>query len=491
MKRHLESLSRFVLLIVVLGLFAIPSAGFSQDKASKIDELMKIYYDYGQFNGTVLVAENGKVIYKKGFGLANMEWNIPNESDTKCRLGSITKQFTAMLIMQLVEEKKIKLGKKPIDYLPDYRKSTGEKITIHHLLTHTSGIPNYTNIPGFWQDSTRNHYTVDYVVENFCSGNLEFEPGSTFNYSNSGYYLLGYIIEKVTGKPYEQVLQERILKPLKMNNTGIDKHDEILKKRASGYGKGLKGYVNTPYFFMQNAYAAGAMYSTVEDMYLWDQALYTDKLLSKKHKNLMFKPHIALGGGYAYGWVVNKMPVGETGDSIKVIQHGGGINGFNTVIIRLVDDKHLIVLFNNTGPTRLNDMCRGIINILYNEPYDPPKKSIAEVLVKTILENDIESAITEYHELKEKYPDDYNFAEYELNLVGYQLLAMNKVKEAIEIFKLNIELFPESFNTYDSMGEAYMINGDKELAIKNYAKSLELNPKNIHAIEMLKRISEE
>lgn len=491
MKRGHEVLSVTALILAVLGLFAIPDSAFAQDKAGKIDELINVYYDYGQFNGSVLVAENGKVIYKKGIGLANMEWNIPNEPDTKFRLGSITKQFTAMIIMQLVKEKKIKLDKNITDYLPDYRKDKGDRITIHHLLTHTSGIPNYTNIPGFWQDSTRNHYTIDYVVKNFCSGDLEFEPGSIFRYSNSGYYILGFIIEKVTGEPYEQVLQERILKPLKMNNTGIDKHAVILEKRASGYVKDIRGYKNDPYYFMQNAYAAGAMYSTVEDMYLWDQALYIDELLSKKYKDLMYKPYIPSPcGNYAYGWGISKAPIGETGDTVKVIQHAGGINGFNTIICRLVDDKHLIVLFNNTGGTKLNEISRGIVNILYNQPYDLPKKSIREVLVKTILEEDLESAITQYHEFKEKYTDDYDFAENELNLLGYQLLGMNKIEEAIKIFRLNIEVYPDAFNVYDSMGEAYMINGDKELAIKNYAKSLELNPENINAFQMLKKLYE-
>jgi len=492
MYRNLKFLSRVVLIFTVLCLFAVATPVFAQDRAEKIDEFVNLYYNYGQFNGSVLVAENGKVIFKKGYGLANMEWNIPNEPDTKFRLGSITKQFTAMLIMQLVEEKKIKLDKKITDYLPDYRKDTGDRITIHHLLTHTSGIPNYTNLPGYLENVSRNPYSVDEFVKKYCSGDMEFEPGSKFSYSNSGYFLLGTIIEKVTARIYEAVLKERILDPLHMNNTGYDHHAPIIPNRAIGYTKTFDGYVNAAYLDMSTPYSAGAMYSTVEDMYLWDQALYTDKLLSRKYMELMFKPYIsAFRGSYAYGWAVNNVPVGETGNSIKVIQHGGGINGFNTLIARLVDDKYLIVLLNNTERTRLNDMCRGIINILYDEPYNLPKKSLRDVLVKTILEKDVESAIAEYHELKEKYPDDYDFTEIEMNLLGYQLLAMNKIEEAIEIFKLNIEVYPESFNTYDSMGEAYMINGDKELAIKNYAKSLELNPNNTNAIEMLGRLTKE
>ncbi len=143
---------------------------------------MRLAHNYRQFNGSVLVAENGKVIYKKGLGLANMEWNIPNEPDTKFRLGSITKQFTSMLVLQLVEQGRLKLDGKVTDYLPDYRKDTGEKVTIHHLLTHTSGVPNYTAQPRFFEDVSRNPFTVEDFIRKYASGDLEFEPGSKFNY---------------------------------------------------------------------------------------------------------------------------------------------------------------------------------------------------------------------------------------------------------------------------------------------------------------------
>jgi len=496
MKRNLKFLSKVILIFTVLGLFAIPDSGFAQNKANKIDELMTLCYDYGQFNGPVLVAEGGKVIYKKGFGLANMEWNIPNEPDTKFRIGSNTKQFTSMLIMQLVEEGKVKLNDKITDYLPEYRKDTGDKVTIYQLLTHTSGIPDYANLPGFFPDSIRNHYSLDYLVKKFCSGDLEFEPGKKFKYSSSGYVLLGIIIEKVTGKSFKEVLWEKILRPLKMYNTGVDNNKIILEKRAYGYMKENFEYVNEPYYYIPNAYAAGDMYSTVEDLYLWDQALYTEKLLSEKYKKIMFKPHgltaglPTYGASYGYGWLINKLLPASSEDSLVMIWHQGYIAGFNTMISRLVDDKHLVVIFNNTGHSKLWDINLAIVNILYDSPYDLPKKSIFETLAKTIAEKDVESAIEQYHDLKEKYSDDYDFAETELNNLGYQLLGMKKIKEAIKIFKLNVDVFPESSNVYDSLGEAYMINGDKEFAIKNYEKSLELNPDNKNAIEMLKKLHE-
>jgi CubicO group peptidase (beta-lactamase class C family) len=416
-----------------------------------------------------------------------MDWKIPNTPDTKFRIGSITKQFVAMQIMQLVDEGKIKLEGKLTDYLPEYRQDMGEKITIHHLLTHTSGIPSYTGLPSFWSDSTRNPYDTDYMIQKFHSGDLEFEPGTDYNYNNTGYFLLGVIIENVTGKSYEENLQERILNPVNMTNSGVDRNLEILEKRSYGYMKLLTGYVNEPYFYMLNALGAGDIYSTVEDLYLWDQALYTDKLLSDNYKEIMFTPFL---NNYAYGWGVRYYKLTESTDSVKVISHQEGINGYNTIIYRLVEDNHLIILLNNTGSTNLNGMCTAITNILYDKPYNIPKKSLVETIGNTILNTDVQSAIKQYQDLKTNYPDDYAFGENALNGLGYQLLGINRVIDAIEIFKLNVKEYPEAFNPYDSLGEGYMIAGEKELAIKNYKKSLELNPDNKNAEVMLEKFNQ-
>lgn len=467
---------------------AVQGFGYAQDKSVKIDELMKLYQSYGQFNGAVLVAENGKVIYKKGFGLANMEWNIPNEPDTKFRLGSITKQFTAALILQLVEQGKIKLDGKLSEYLPDYRKDTGDKVTVHHLLTHTSGIPSYTNQPRFFEDVSRNSFTVTDFVKKYASGDLEFEPGAKFSYNNSGYFLLGAIIEKVTGKSYEQVLRENIFDPLGMKNTGFDHFDTVLSKRASGYVKTPKGYINAPYLDMSIPYAAGSLYSTVEDLYLWDRALYADKILSAKSKELMFKPNLS---NYGYGFGIENVSFGDGAakQTVPMISHDGGINGFNTIIVRLVGSQHLIVLLDNTSQGRyIGGISRNITNILYNQPSSQPKKSIAETILNTATEQGAEAAVKQYRDLKSNQPATYDFSEAELNTLGYQLVGMKKIREAIEIFKLNVEMFPQSSNPYDSLGEAYLISGDKELALKNYKKALELDPQNANAAGIIKRL---
>ena len=484
MKKTLRISITFVLYAATI-LLVSQQAVLAQDHAAKIQEVLTLAHKYRQFNGSALVAENGKVIYKGGFGLANMEWNIPNTPDTKFRLGSITKQFTAMLTLQLVEQGKVKLDGKISDYLPDYRKDIGEKVTVHHLLTHTSGIPSYTGQPGFFANVSRNPYKVGDFVKQYTSGNLEFEPGTKYAYNNSGYFLLGAIIERVTGKTYEQALKEMIFDKVGMKDTGYDLHDPLLQKRASGYAKTANGYTNAPYLDMSIPYAAGSLYSTVEDLYLGDQVLYTDKLLTPQSKELMYKPFLQ---DYAYGWIVTNASFKVKDQSIPVITHGGGINGFSTNIVRFPNEKHLVVILDNTGSPNLNRLGQNIAKILYDQPYDLPKMSIAGVVEKTMSEKGIEAAVAEYRELKAKQAATYDFAEPELNALGYRLMARGKMKEAVEIFKLNVEAYPQGFNTYDSLAEAYMNMNERELAIQNFKKSLELNPKNTSAADNLKKL---
>lgn len=273
-------LSVFMLIVIV-------SSSYGQSKIDKLDDLISKFVEYEQFNGSVLVAEKGEIIYKKGFGLANIEWEIPNQADTKYRLASITKQFTAMLIVQLVAENKLALNVPISTYLPDYPKKNGDIITIHHLLTHSSGTPNYTSFPDY-RDRMSHSTNPEEIVQFFSDSTLLFTPGEKFDYSNSGYVLLGVIIEKVTGQSYEIVLQEKIFTPLGMNNSGYDHHSAILKNRAAGYYKNGKSYINASYIDLTVAFSAGCIYSTVEDLFLWDQALYTEKLLPKQYLDLLF-----------------------------------------------------------------------------------------------------------------------------------------------------------------------------------------------------------
>lgn len=489
MKSTKQSTFKVGFIAVILFLGTITSS-FAQTKTDKLDELLNKYTEYGQFNGSVLVADQGKVIYKKGFGMANMEWDIPNTPDTKFRLGSITKQFTSMLIMQLVAEGKLDLQATVSKYLPDYSKVNGDKITIHQLLTHTSGTPNYTSFSTFFKDMSRNPYTPTEMLKLFADLPLEFTPGSRFAYSNSGYILLGAIIEKVSGKTYEEMLQEKIFDPLNMKDTGYDHFGTILKKRASGYERKANVIENAPYIDMSTPYAAGAIYSTVEDLFVWEQALYTEKLLPKKYKDMLFGKYIpAFGQYYGYGWEVGKMPIGNTKDSVSIIAHSGGINGFNTDLTRMPKDKASIILLNNTGGAPLGAITKAIAGILYDQPYDLPKQSLANALMTEILEKDVKAGLSFYE--KNKDASNYSLKESEMNAVGYELLQSGNTEAAAAVFKLNTEAFPNSSNAYDSYGEVLMEQGKNDLSITNYKKSISLDPTNQNGIAMLKKMGVE
>jgi CubicO group peptidase (beta-lactamase class C family) len=469
------------LICLAVALTLVTSSLVARTKAEEIDAVIQKYFEYGQFNGSALIAERGQIILKKGYGFANFEWEIPNDPTTKFRLASITKQFTAMLIMQQVEKGTIGLDDPIGKYISDYPKPAADKITVRRLLTHTSGLFNYTDLRDSRVDRTPR--TVDEIIALFSTRPLEFEPGSKMKYSNSGYVLLGAMLEKVTGKPYERLLRDDILEPLGMKNTGYDHSETILKKRAAGYGRRVT-LENASYIDMSLPYSAGAMYSTVEDLYLWDQALYSDKLLSPASKKVYFAPFLR---NYAFGWDVRNSAIGATTDSVMVLSHQGGINGFNTIIARLPEQRHLIVLLNNTGEARLMEMSRAIIGILFNKPYDEPRQALATVLGKIIDEQGLSAGLAQFPTMKEEKSRFY-LSEQDLNRLGHFYLQAGKVKEAIEIFKLNVEAFPNSSNVYDSLGEGYMADGQTGLAIVNYEKSVQLNPNNTGGIQALKKL---
>ncbi len=456
-------------------------------KSEKIDDLISRYADYGKFNGTILVAENGEVLYKKGVGMANMEWDIPNKPDTKFRIASITKQFTAMLIVQLASENKVDLHEPISTYLPDYPKENGDRITLHHLLTHTSGIPEF-DLYIKYRDIERDRYRPEELLNIFADQPLQFEPGTKFEYTNPGYVVLGVIIEKITGKPYEEVLQDQIFTPLKMTNSGYDRHYTVIKNRASGYSNGYSRgeFYNTNFVDMSIPYAAGSIYSTVEDLHLWDRALYCDTLVSETYRDLLFNKHIpARGRHYGYGWFIGEMPLGNTNEQVQTIGHGGGINGFNTLITRIPSNESLIVVLNNVERVPLREITTAINGILHDKSFDP-KISVAYSM-KEVLEKDGEPNALEYYKEVNRSADHYHDL-HEMNKVGYELFFSDKIIEAAFVFKLNIEAYPDRWEVYDSYAESLLKLEDSINSIRNYKKSLELNPNNNQAKKVLKTL---
>jgi len=352
--------------LITLLLFSVSC--LAQDVATKVDEYINAQTKLGAFSGSVLIAHGGKVLLSKGYGMANLELGVPNTPQTKFRLGSVTKQFTAMAIMQLQERGLLDVNNPITKYIPDY--PNGEKITIRHLLTHTSGIPNLTDFPDFLETMMLPS-PVEKTIERFKNKPLEFEPGEKFSYSNSGYVLLGYLIEKISGKSYEDFLSENIFQPLNMVNSGYDHSSTILKNRASGYSLGTDGIINAAYIDMSLPLGGGSLYSTVEDLYLWDRALYTEELVSKTIMDKIFTPFLE---EYAYGWNVSELY------KHKRISHSGGINGFSSNISRYPDDDLCIVVLSNYEHSVIGKIAKDLAAIAFGEEYElPQERQVAEI----------------------------------------------------------------------------------------------------------------
>ena len=304
-----------------------------------IDTMLDNLAQQSLFTGAVLIAKQGKVLLSKGYGLADRAQNIPNTPQTRFRLGSLTKQFTAMAILILEKQGKLNVNDLICKYIPDCP-STWAAITIKHLLTHTSGIPNFTSFADY--EGTKGlPSTPIQTIARFKDKPLDFQPGGKFSYSNSGYVVLGYIIEQVSGQTYEEFLQQSIFTPLNLRDTGYDHNSNSL---AVGYPD-KNSTLPADFIDMSIPYSAGALYSTVGDLYQWEQSLSTEQLVPKAYLDEMFTSQVTVPGsglGYGYGWYIGKDPLGRS-----INEHIGGIEGFASIIARYPDDQVTIIILSN------------------------------------------------------------------------------------------------------------------------------------------------
>ena len=312
---------------------------------AEIDKILSEQFKPGETGCAALVAKNGQVIYRKAFGMADLELDVPMKPEMVFRIGSITKQFTAIAILQLMEQGKLSLQDEITKYIPDYPMH-GHSITIEHLLTHTSGIKSYTNVPEL-EKFVRTDMKPEEVIEFIKTKPMEFAPGTKYNYNNSGYFMLGYIIEKITGKTYQEYIQENFFTPLGMTSSCYGNDTKIIKNRASGYQPGDSGAVNADFMSMLLPYAAGSVMSTVDDLYKWNRAVHSYKLVKKETLDMAHTPYKLSDGkstGYGYGWALSQLQGSPS------IEHGGGIFGYLTNGIYLPEEDVFVALFsNNTG----------------------------------------------------------------------------------------------------------------------------------------------
>ena len=301
-----------------------------------MEQVVQSFVKDNQFMGAVLVARGDDVLLDKGYGFANLEWSIPDSPKTKFRLGSITKQFTAASILLLEQSGKLNVNDAVKKYMPD-APAAWDNITIFHLLTHTSGIPNFTSFSDYRKLEPFST-TVAELVARFRDKPLDFQPGEKWSYSNSGYVLLGYLLEKLSGESYARFVEDNIFKPLCMVDSGYDSNSAVIPNRASGYTRGQNGMVNAGYIDMTIPLSAGALYSTTEDLLRWEQGLFGGKLLSPASLKKMTTP---FKNDYGFGLGIHAV------NGHEEIAHGGGIEGFNTALAYYPDDRLTVVVLGN------------------------------------------------------------------------------------------------------------------------------------------------
>jgi len=499
--------SLFVILLL------LTSQGFAQSLQSRMDGLINEYVAHRNFMGSVLVADGGGVVFAKAYGLADVEKNIPNTPETRFMIGSITKQFTAMLVTQLAEEGKLKFENTISDFLPNFPREIGERITVEMLLNHTSGLILPEGIEKYYNASTKEEFLKVYLKQLSEEG-LRFEPGKGYGYSNAGYHVLGHIIEKVTGKTYEAVLDEQILKPLGMSNTGCNKKGLVLENRARSYCRLPDRYVtwnNEQSHDPEVVYfGAGVMYSTVGDLFKFSKALSSNALLSPEYMEVYFKlrnaksrppiPYLpqrlvneffkTCGNGFVGEISVIQDP--DSKEEQTLYWHDGTMYLFKSFHYHFAGKDQIIIILSNCSLICEGDeMALRIYQVLNNRPYEHIRirNSLRQYLEEEVaMHAGIPAAIVEYFRLKS---DTHTFIvpdrEYVLN-IGRQVAERGDLDNAVLILRAAITEHPESWEAHDALGETYMMKGDTTLAVQSFRKSLQLNPQNTRAMEVLKKL---
>ena len=439
----------------------------------KINDLVQEYVKLDIFSGIVLVAEKGDISFHKAYGLSNREKNIPNSVNTLFDIGSMNKTFTSIVIKQLAEEGKIDLNDNLTKFLSGFKDPNTNKITINHLLDHESGFGDY-HTSGYF-DLPLNERKLGAIVERAKSYQLNFEPGTEQDYSNLGYVILGAVIEKVTGKSYFDNVQERIVTPLNLKNTYLNDFDNLETRIAIGYYYTPLGILVENKPIQDTPNPDGGFLSTTEDILKFYRSYYYDDiLLSKKFKSSdpFFK-------------YLNELPEG------KAVGAAGGFEGFNTALFQVYSDDLTIIVFANMDEPVAENIASNILKLYRGETPNKPQLPAIQNIRKNYEKLGIDYIKENFQELTINFhPSDPK--DIILNNLGYAYLYEAKDnKKALEIFKLNTELFPNIANCWDSLGEALTMSKNKSEAIKAYKKALELNPDMETALRALQKLTKE
>ena len=469
-----------ILVIVLLPCIAL----FAQSKNDKLSNIMQTYHGYNMFDGAVLVAEDGKIIYKGAFGLANREWNIPNGTDTKFMIGSVSKPLTATLMLIQVQKGLIDLDSTIDDYLPAFKNKPAAKVTIKQLLNHTSGIPNYDIIKDFFPRISRQNFTREAYTKIFIDSVLAFAPGTRYAYSSWGYFTLGYIMEMVSLKPYAQLMKEDIFDKLQMNNSGSYEHLQMVNNRATGYDYRFGGHASADFRDQSNTMGTGDIYSTVEDLFKFHLALTKHTLLNKKLTDVMLTPGI-MPARYGYGWFNQNFKYTPT-DSVAANFHLGMTEGFISFMLRIPATNSFVVILCNSSPTDFFGITKNMVKVLYDLPVTI-KQPVHKKMETNIAQMGAVKAVEAYKIMKADTAN-YYIDWISMNFIAEQLLTLKRLEEAKIISENNVNEFPDKDLVMLTMGNIYLALNMKKEAIGAYKKTLKLYPGYEEARNRLKEL---
>ena len=453
---------------------ALASAAEAQSRAERTEGYLRSFHDLKLFNGAALIIDEGEVLFEGGFGRPDFAGGGANDPTTRFRIASLTKQFTAALILRLEEEGLLRVEDPVGRHIEEYPPENAERITLHHLLSHTSGLPSYTNLPGFMDWEAATPFSPGEILALTWEAPLSFEPGTDFEYSNSGYVLLGWIAERVTGLSYAEALRTYVLDPLELLDTGYDGSLRPLEGHAVGHTRNLVGYRPARLIDPSVPYAAGMLYSTAEDLARWATRLFVDGGLFRDPETLarMTTPGLE-AGSYGYGVGVRTRDL-ERDRGVRTIEHSGGIFGFSSWLRVFPDHGRLIVLLDNSS-SDLGPLVEGLTNLLWGAEAVPPKPSIAERLLPVVEAGGVEAAMSRYDNWRRTRAEDYDYSPGQiLRLAGH--FREREPATAIAILEAYAAGTPEPPAVRFALSELHEEAGALEAAAEHIRQALTYNP---------------
>lgn len=481
-----------LLLMVFLNIVSLAGQSFEfGNKKLQLDSLFGYCYQNGLFNGYVLITQKEKVLFKRSFGTISPNLEQKITGDTPFLMASLSKQFTAMAIVYLHSKGKLDYNDKVRDYLPNFNY---DNITIRQLLQHSSGLKEYTS---FLNSTITEHtkafeeqgifFTNNSLAELFTKRrpSLDFEPGTNFEYSNTGYAFLALIIESISKMSFVEFMEKRFFTPLEMHNTYVKKAgvEPILSYKENPVTTEKK-IIEMPHFL--EVYGDGGIYSSAADLIKWFNAIDEGKVVGTEYLDEAYTP-ARIGGKevpYGFGWFVRQHPTNQH----RIITHSGQFLGFTNSVLRDLDNGVNFIVLSNNHHNIKGSLNSAVLGILYDQPYDYPKANTEKWFIQKLLNEGIAKVKEEY--ALEENQSRYDWSEKMINSIGYELLFAGKLEEARSVFSWNTNLYPGSSNVYDSLGEVCLALGNDNEAIRNYQKALEIDEKNVNAKMMLEKIKQ-